>query len=415
MTTYNSPFSGDVVQPTDVSYASYNFATSLSIGLWWPINGVPDGLSIAARIMDLIPPAASCSIVMPPANQASVGQDALFNNEGAFSVTIFDYNSNTIATVPAGKSVYIYITNNATTSGVWGVIDFGTTTSATTASALAGYGLLAISNTLNQSHPSLALANGYTFLSQDRAKTAIWGGGSGSVTLNDAITIGDNWFILLKNNGTGTLTVNCSGINTLDLQPNKTFQPNESAVIVCNGSNYVTVGYGTSNTFLFTALTKAVTTGTYVLTTSEAQSIIQEFVGTQTGNVTVVYPPVVALYVISNQTVSGGYSFTVTTGIAGSAVATIPSGQQASLICDGVSFFNANTVQAGATAVTLANGTVSNPSLGFAVEPTTGIYRVGTGAFGVAVLGVNRLTVNTSGISVNGTGTFSGGVLGGTF
>jgi hypothetical protein len=135
MTTYNSPFSGDVIQPTDVSYASYNFATSLSISLWWPINGVPDSFNIAARIMDLIPPSASCSIVMPPANQASVGQDALFNNTGALSITILNYTGGTIATVPAGKSIYIYITGNATTAGVWGVIDFGTTTSATTASS----------------------------------------------------------------------------------------------------------------------------------------------------------------------------------------------------------------------------------------------------------------------------------------
>jgi hypothetical protein len=413
MTTYNSPFSGDVIQPTDVSYESYTLTAS--INLYWPINGVPAGFNIAARIMDITTSSSSYTITMPPANQASVGQDALFNNTGALSITILNYTGGTIATVPAGKSIYIYITGNATTAGVWGVIDFGTTTSATTASALAGFGLLAISNTLNQSHPSLAVSAGYTFLSTDRAKTAIWTGGAGSVTLADAASIGDNWFILLKNNGSGTLTVNCSGANLLDLQANKTFQPNESAVIICNGSGYVTVGYGTSATFFFSALTKAVATGTYQLTTSEAQSIIQEYVGNLTGNVLVILPPVVALYVISNQVTANGFTFTISTGIAGGATATIPAGQQASLICDGVNFFNANTVQAGATALQLVNGSVSNPALSFAAEPTTGFYRVGSGAMGVAVLGVNRATFTASGLSINGSGTFSSGVSGGAF
>jgi hypothetical protein len=344
-----------------------------------------------------------------------VGQDALFNNTSAFSITILNYTGGTIVTVPAGKSSYIYITGNATTAGVWGVIDFGTTTSATTASALAGFGLLAISNTLNQSHPSFALSSGYTFLSTDRAKTAIWTGGAGSITLNDANIIGDNWFVLLKNNGTGTLTVNCSGANLLDLQSSKTFQPNESAFIVCNGSGYITIGYGISANFFFSALTKAVVTGTYSLTTSEAQAIIQEYVGNLTGNVAVIFPPVVALYVISNQVTPNGHTFSVSTGIGGGASVTVPAGQQASLICDGVNFFNANTVQAGATSVQLVDGSVATPSLSFITEPSTGIYRIGTGSMGVAVLGVNVGTFSASGISINGTGTFSGGVSGGAF
>ena len=49
MTSYNSPFSGDVVQPTDVSYVSYTLTTDLT--LVWPVNGnVGD---VAARIMQI--------------------------------------------------------------------------------------------------------------------------------------------------------------------------------------------------------------------------------------------------------------------------------------------------------------------------------------------------------------------------
>jgi hypothetical protein len=415
MTTYTSPFSGDVVQPTDVSYEQYTLTATIE--LYWPINGVPAGFNLAARIMDISSSSSAYRIVMPPANQASVGQDALFNNTGSADITILDYDGNSIVVVPSGKSVYLYITDNSTEAGVWGVIDFGTTTSATTASALAGYGLLAIANTLNQSHPTTSVTDGMTFGATNRAQAMVWGGGAGNATLNTASVICDNWFILFKNNGTGTFTINTTGIDLLDDQSSKTFQPNESALIICTGLGYITVGYGTSNTFFFTALTKSVTTGNYNLTSSEASSVIQEFVGSQTGNVTVTYPPVVGFYVVSNQVVDNGFSFIITTGVSGGATATIPAGQQATLICDGVNFLNANTISAGASSTSLTDGSAAIPSLNFASETSTGMYRPAAGTIGLSVLGTLRLSLTATGATVAGTVTANSyvGVAGGTF
>ena len=85
------------------------------------------------------------------------------------------------------------------------------------------------------------------------------------------------------------------------------------------------------------------------------------------------------------------------------------------LICDGVNFFNANTVQAGASVNALANGSAASPSLYFASEVNTGVYRSGSGAWNVSILGTDRFEVNASGIEVAGTGVFSGGILGGIF
>ena len=413
MTTYNSPFSGNVIQPTDVSYQQ--FYLPADIVLWWPINGVPPTYDVAARIMDISASGNGFTIAMPPANQASVGQDALFNNTGSYNIDIIDYTSGAITTVAAGKSEYIYITDNTTTDGVWGVVGFGATTSNANAATLAGYGLLAIANTLNQSHPIKAVVDAYTFLPSDRANTMVWSSGAGSATLDTAVTIGSNWFILFKNDGTGTFTVNTTGVDTLDQQSTKTFQPNESALIVCTGSGYITVGYGTSNTFFFTALTKAVTTGTYTLTVSEAQSIIQEYVGSLAGNVTVVYPPVVALYIVNNLVTANGFSFQITTGLGGSNTVAIPSGQTVSLICDGTNFYNANTVQSGATVGSLANGTVGAPSLNFSLETSTGLYRPGVGTMGLSILGTNLIVFDAQGVDVTGTGNFTDGISGGVF
>ena len=105
----------------------------------------------------------------------------------------------------------------------------------------------------------------------------------------------------------------------------------------------------------------------------------------------------------------------ITTGISGGANAVIPSGGQATVVCDGINFYNANTTQAGATALSLINGTAGSPSLNFASETNTGVYRPGSGRFGISVLSNLIADFSASGISVTGTGTFSGGVSGGSF
>ena len=413
MTTYVSPFTGDVVQPTDVSYIQYT--TAVDLHLYWPVNGTTDGLDVTARIMEIEATASGVNVYMPPANQVSVGQDALIRNTGAIAFDVLDYQGGTIITVDAGKAQYIYIVDNATDAGSWGIIDFGAGTSSADANTLAGAGLLAISSTLNQSHPTSLINDGDTFNSSDRAKVKVWYGGAGTAYLPLAADVGDNWFILFKNNGTGTLNLEAQGINTIDQQPQKTFQPDDAAIIVCNGTDFITVGYGQSPTFLFTALVKPVTSGSYYLTASESSSIIQEYTGTLTGNVTIYYPPVVGLYVVANQTTAGGYTLTLTTGVSGGANAVIPAGQQATLACDGVNFFNANTIQAGASSISLPNGTASLPSLSFASEPNTGMYRPGSGVIGFSILGVNQIDIDSTGITVVGAGTFLGGISGGDF
>jgi hypothetical protein len=413
--SYNSPFTGNVIQPTDVSYRAITLSANTQ--LEWPINGNATD-DYAARIMQVTATAGSLSLYMPPANQSSVGNDALIRNVGANTFTVKDYaGANTIISIAAGESKYVYITANPTVTGTWGNIAFGTGTSSADAATLAGYGLVASGSTLNQSHPALTLVNAGTFGVTNRAQTSVWDGGAGTYTLPSAVTLGNNWFTLFKNSGTGSMVI--SAADNIDGQSTKTFAPNESAFIVSTGTTYLTVGYGVSNQFFYTSLVKAVVTGSYTLTSSEATNTIQTYTGTLTGNVTVVYPPVVNLYVIKNSVTAGGFTLTVGTGSGTSVV--IPSGQQVTLACDGTNFFNANTSQAGAvTTLSLADGTVGSPSLNFGNEATTGVYRAGAGQFNTAILGVLRSTLSATGLTIAGsvagtTGTFTSGVSGGTF
>ena len=411
--SYVSPFTGDVIQPTDVSYRTV--ALSANTQLNWPSNSTT-ATDFIARIMQVNASSAGLQLRVPAANEASVGEDSLIRNVGSNSFTVTTFGgASTIITVAPGEAKYIYITDNSTVAGVWGNIAFGAGSSSADAATLAGYGLLAISTTLNQSHPTSALTNGYTYLAADRAQTKIWSSGSGTSTLPLASSLGDNWFTLFKNNGTGTMTIGTTSSELIDGLTTKTFQPGDAAFIICTGSTYVTVGYGANTTFAFTALVKPVVSGTYTLTTSEAQNVIQEYVGSLSGNVIVVFPQVVTLYVISNQTTDNGFTLTIKTSAAGASTTTIPPGQQATLVCDGVNFFNANTVQAGATSLNLINGTVGTPAINFAAETSSGMYRPGVGQVAFAILGSQILNILATGISVTGEGTFSGGVKGGTF
>jgi len=408
--SFNSPFTGNVVQPTDVSYSRIILTTDLQ--LTWPINGSTAD-DAAARVMEVSTTTTANELWMPPANQASVGQDALIRNVGSVSVTVKDYTgANTIVTVAAGQAQYIYITTNATTAGTWGIIAFGIGSSGADAATLAGYGLLAIGQTLNQSQPVTTFSSNYTALTTDRSSTYVWTGGAGTLTLTLASTLGDNWFMFLRNSGTGSLTVTGTSGDLINGSGSIALQPTDSCIIVCSGTQFYTVGLGRNTQFAFTQLSKAVTSGSYTLTASEASNVIQKYTGTLTGNVTIVVPSTVQVYYILNET-SGAFTVTITTGSGGTAILT--TGTQATLVCDSVNLYNANTILAGSSTISLQNGSVGSPSLNFASEATTGIYRAASGEFNHAILGVLRSTLSASGLAIVGTGNFTGGVAGGTY
>lgn len=415
MPSFNSPFTGTVVQPTDVSYRSITLSATTQ--LEWPINGNATD-DYAARIMQVTATTGGLALWMPPANQTSVGNDALIRNVGANSFDVRNYDGiGSIITVAAGETKYIYITANPDEQGTWGNISFGTGTSTADANTLDGLGLTVIGSTLNTAHPITTFSSNYTAVATDRAKTLVWTGGAGTLSLTAAATLGDNWFVLVRNGGTGTLSVDPSSTELINGSPTIDLQPSDSAIICCSGSAFFTVGIGRSTTFNFSQNTKAVTAGSYSLSASEAASPIQKFTGTLTNNVTVTLPQTVAVYYVTNQTDGTGASYTITftTGATGSFTAVVPAGQQVILLCDSQNLFNASTIAAGATNVALANGSAGSPSLNFAAETSTGIYRPGAGEIGFTVLGTKRAGLTATGYTVTGTGTFSGGVGGGAF
>ena len=393
MTTYTNPFTAQTISPSQVGYESISISTDTE--LQWPING--NTTDVVANIIEVNATVASLNLIMPPATQVSVGQSTLIRNIGANTFTVVDQGLNTIVSIASGIAEYVYVTDNTSINGVWETVTFGAGTSAANAASLAGYGLRAISTTLNTATQVTTFSSNSTLLPSDRASMYVWTGGAGNVTLPPSGTVGEDWFIIIKNDGTGVLNVIPQGADTIDGQVTAQLQLAESFVVVSSGSTYYSYAYGQSSQFFFTQLVKSVTGGTVTLTSAEAASIIQEYQGTLTSNCVVVLPPTVQLYSLRNTT-TGSFSLTFTTGVVGGQNLTLAQNQTIIAICDGTNIYNSQTATSSSiSALTLGNGSAVAPALSFVGDPVTGLYLAASHQLGFAVNGTNAGTLTSSG------------------
>lgn len=405
MPTYTNPYTGQTISPSQVGYESLTI--SVDTELQWPING--NTTDVVANIIEVNATVGSLDLYMPPATQVSVGQSALIRNVGSNTFTVVDNGGNTIVSIASGIAQYIYVTDNTTINGTWQTVTFGAGTSAANAATLAGYGLKAINTTLNTATPVTSFSSNYTLLPADRASIYVWTGGTGTVTLPTAVSTGNDWFVIIKNNGTGILNVAPQGLDTIDGQVSAQLQIDESFVVVSSGSAYVSYAYGQSATFFFTQLTKNITGGTVILTSAEAANIIQEYQGTLTSNCTVILPSTVQLYSIRNAT-TGAFTLTFSTGAVGALTVALPQNQTIIAICDGTNVYNAQTSTSSfINALTLGNGSAIAPSLSFLGDAQTGLYLAATDQLGIASNGANVATFTPTGLLV------PVGIVGGAF
>lgn len=416
MTSYVNPFSGQTISPSQVSYESLSLTANLQ--LEWPING--NNGTPASAIIDVTATSSGTGtgwlLELPPASSVSTGQSVLVRNIGSNTFTVADYGGNTIIAVASGISQFIFLTSNTTTNGTWQSVVFGAGTSSANASALAGYGLLANGLTLNQAYNVTNYYSGTTLGAANRAQFNVWAGGVGAFTLPSASTIGNNWFTIIRNGGSGVLTLTPVGTDTIDGNANQQLQLTESLVIVSNGSTgYNTYAYGRSNLFPFTQLAQVVTGGTLTLTAAQGANIIQGYSGTLTSNQIVVLPSTVQLYSLQNAT-TGAYTLTFKTAVVGGATITVGQNQTAFVVCDGTNVFSTTTSTSSSfTSATLAAGSVSAPSLNFSGNTQTGLYLPSSNTIGFAINGTNGMSLNSSGLTVTNAVTALGGIAGGTF
>lgn len=394
MTVYTSVFGGANIYPSEISYSA--IALSTDVTLSWP-EETSTNENLATKIIDVTPSTSGLSINLPDASKTGTGNTILFNNRGSQTFTVRDADGVQVVTVAAGTLWQVYLTNNSTAAGTWRSLQYGATTSIANASALAGTGIVAVGALLSQSVPVTAFNSNYTTTLADRAKMFNWTGAGGTFTLPDPTVVGNNWFVYLRNSGSGNINADAPGLTTIDGDSYLAFQPGESAIIACDGSNFYTIGFGQSATFAFDYTVIDISgTGAYTLTGTELNRVSYRFTGTLTGNRSVVVPATVQQYWVDNQT-TGSYTLDLDPAGGGTGF-TVSQGERVILYCDGTDVLNAATqgisvpmmIAEGGTGATTAGAALINlggTSTGISIF-TAASQAAAWSALGVAPAGV---------------------------
>ena len=422
MTTYTSPFTGDIVQPTDVSYYALAFSTDQTLA--WPAF-IAEGANVvaAARIMDCTPSTAGLTITLPYGNQASVGTDILFRNLGAVSFTVEDSAGGQAVVIGAGQARYFYLVDNSTEAGVYRNFAYGTGTSSADAASLVGNGLINLGGLLETSTEIVQTSSNITFTESDRALGYVWTGGLGTATLPSAASISTGWYVMLRNGGTGSLTVSAPATKTINGNSTQILYPTDSAIITYDvtSQNFFTIGLSRQTTVSYTAATYDVDSivGNTLDLTSFAPSIqtYEAFSGTRTQTLAVTLPAITQIYVISNITGQSGYAITFEVSGSLSAPTSFSNGTTAIILTNGTEIY---ILTQSVTGVFYAsNGSVSSPSYTFNSDNGTGLYLNTTHDMRIASNGVDVMSfnaVNPAALQVSTDAQFNAALIaGGTF
>jgi len=398
---------GSTVQPALVAYRPVSLTANTT--LVWPAQS-QSPTDFAARVMNVTAGAGPFNLTLPPATQVSTGFDLIIVNVGSNN---FNVNSNvgvTLATITPGQVYYFNLTDNTTQGGTWYSFLFGAGSSSLSAAAIAGFGLIATGATLSQNRVvNTTSASPINIAATDRASVYVWQGGGGTVNLPAVSTLTNGFFFSLTNEGTGTLTITPNGADTIDANSSLTLQPNLSVTIFSNQTSaWFTVGRVPSQQFNFTELVQTVTGGTFTETLTQAQNVVQRFIGTLTSGQTVVFPNIVQIYYVQNAT-AGAFNLQFSAAGGGSSVI-VPQGTNAILFSDGSNVINASNAQLTATtSISIASGSVSAPSLNFGAattpDPTTGLYQTAQGRVDVTCLGVQQAEFSSTGLALNNNAT----------
>lgn len=417
MSVYTQVFGGSTIYPSDVSYLA--LALDADVTLQWPLEA-NTGNNLVASIID-VTPSGAYSIIMPPGNQSGVGQTVLFNNLGPNTITVKNASGDTLVSIAQGLQWQLYLTDNSTYNGSWRTYQMGATTAQAQASTLAGFGLKATGATLSTNTPITSFNSSFTLGLTDRGSTYVWTGALGTVGLPAAAGVANGWYVNIRNGGTGDLTIDPSGGETINGASTLTLAIDDSCTIITDGIRWYTVGFGQNAVFAFdyTSIDLTGQTSPYTLSGSELNRIAYRFVGTLTSNMDIVVPNTTQQYWVANNT-TGTFTFSVRTTTQVTGVP-IVQGARAILYSDGTDVVDASTaglavplsVPQGGTGATTSGAALINlggtaTGIGLFTAASTSAART---ALAAAASGANSDITSLSGLTTplsraqGGTGT----------
>lgn len=394
--SFTDQFTNVLISPVNKRYRLITLIASTS--LVWPIESATSDNTLL-EWMDVTENAGGYVIELPDATGGGEGFSSIIVNTGSHSFTISDFGGNVIQVIAAGEAWLIWLKDNSTANGSWQALQIGSTTSEASAATLAGAGLKVIGFTLNQSHPVWDVTGDYTVITNDdRARLLLWTGGSGTINFPSAATMGDDWFTLIANQGSASITLDPSGAELIDGASTKTLAIGESCFVISSGTALYTVGYGRS--IAYTETYASINVGgsaDVTLTSSQFASNIFNLFGVLTGNIAVIVPAAVHSFIVFNNT-SG--AFTLTVMVSGQTGVAVDQGKTSLLYCNGTDVFSGNDSSATST-VLFNNGTVTAPSITFVSDTDTGFFRNAANQIGVAAGGILSALFNTAASGVN--------------
>lgn len=340
MSSFTDVFGGSNIYSSDVSFLA--LALTANTTLEWPISR-SQGADIAARIIEVTPTAAY-AITLPDATLVGKGETILFNNRGPYTITIKDASGTTLGTIADGQVWQYYLSSNSSAAGTWRTFQYGVGTSAATAASLVGYGLKAVSATLAQSMMVNTFNSNYTIGAPDRSSLYVWTGAVGTLALPSASSVGNDFFVSVRNGGTGNLTVDPSSTETVNDATTLVLLPGDSIILVTDGTEWFTVGLGQDAVFAFdfTSIDLTGQASPYTLSGSELNRISYKFIGVLTANIVIIVPTTVQQYWVDNRTTGGSYTLSLKTATQVAAIG-VTRNARGIYYCDGADVVNADT------------------------------------------------------------------------
>jgi len=381
MTSYTSVFTGALVAPALAAYNS--IALTATLQLQWPLETAPNS-NLCTPLIDInTSTTGSYGLILPPATSVGTGTFIIVNNLSAYPQAVYNNSGAVIVASQAAGSVYFYyLQSNTTSAGTWFAFQYGAAVAQPSVAAIAGNGLVALGSQLAQNMLISDISANYTAGVNDRDKFFNWQGGVGTITLPLAATAGNGFYIQVRNSGSSVLSIANSGSDTINGATPLNMNPNDSAFIVTDGTNWYTIGLGPSIQAAFNFVTISVSglSGTYAISGTQLNQVGYRFTGTKAGNLEIIVPSTKQEYWVNNQTDA---TYTLSVGTSGQTTPTPPqvayNGSQI-LYCDGSNVYTATP----SSAITSVPVTVAQGGTG-ATTATTAVTNLGGTSIGAAV------------------------------
>lgn len=423
--SFTDIFGGTTIASSNATFLSLALVSNLTLG--WPTEQAASG-NVVADTIEVVASAPGFNITFSDARQVSSGYTTLFNNVGGNSFNVLDANGGSILTVVSGTAWVVYLADNSTLAGTWRVFQLGASVSTAVAAALAGAGLKSIANSLNLQITAIATASTPVAVdSTYRAKLLNWIGGVGIANLPDPAVIGADFFVYIRNSGSGNFTLTPAA-GLIDSAATKVLGPGSSVLLISEGTNYWSIGFGTGTGgaagFDFVTIDVSAS-GTITLAGANLNRVGYKFTGVLTATTTIVVPGTIQEYWVTNAT-TGAFSLYVKTAAQANPGIPVTQGTSGILASDGNNVYNAvsgavsfplTIPQGGTSAVTAAGAraalgsTATGDAVFIAASQATARIALGSTTVGDAVFIAASQAVAQTAIGIDGGAVPPGGRL----